>query len=184
LVYPPRNKNRNGKRGRTTISARSRHSGGETVLTVSPRRGAVKDVVGPPAALATMVDLGARLGSEGQRRGRTASDVGTSSRAPATVPGGRKLKKTRAGGGGGPRQLLLLRARIRVRSWWRVRRILGRRLLRLFLSLLLLRLSLLPLILVLFLLRRLNRASDVEHQCCHGWCRDEWDEEPKCKCGC
>jgi hypothetical protein len=69
---------------------------------VSPRRGAVKDVVGPPAAAAT-VDLGAGLGSEGQRRGRTVSDVGTSSPvAAAAPPGGRKLEKTRAGGGGGP----------------------------------------------------------------------------------
>jgi hypothetical protein len=40
---------------------------------VSPRRGAMKDVVGPPAAAATTVDLGAGLGSEGQRRGRTVS---------------------------------------------------------------------------------------------------------------
>jgi hypothetical protein len=60
-------------------------------------------VVGPPAAAVTVV-LGAGLGS-GHRsmRGRTVSDVGTSSRPKfAPAPSGRKLYKPRAAGGEGP----------------------------------------------------------------------------------
>jgi hypothetical protein len=60
-------------------------------------------VVGPLAG-AVVVDLGALglgLGSREQRsmRRRMVRDVGTSSQAAVPAPGGRKVKKTRAGGG-------------------------------------------------------------------------------------